>query len=477
MRYNHYFFLLVFASAVCGGCKISTRYPDTKPLPQTFGASADSVRSISTIPVREFFNDPYLKDLIEIALRENLDSKIALQRISMAQAGVRLGRGAFLPSINAVVSAGNKRFGDYTMDAIGNYDTNNSGHLRDDQIMTEHLPDYYTGLQSSWELDVWGKLRNHKRAAIARLLSSEQGRLWVVTSLVAEVASLYYELLALDNEMVIVNKNIILQERALEVIQVQKTAGRANELGVKQVAAQLLNTKSLQAAIRQKIIEAENYLNVLLAQYPQSIPRGKPIMDQQLPKILGTGVPSQMLMRRPDVRQAELDLIAAKADVRAARAAFFPSFTLTAATGLQSFKLSHFLESGSLAYSIFGGIMAPLLNKNKIRSDYQLSTAAGMEAFYHYQKVTITSYQEAMNNLSRIENFGKVADYKKEEVEALYDALRASNDLFATSFATYLEVITAQRSVLEAELNLANIRKNQFQAIIGLYRSLGGGWE
>lgn len=473
-----YYIALVTAILVCG-CSVSTRYAETEPVPASFetGIKYDSLQNVASIPIHNFFNDPYLKELIDLALKQNLDAKIALQRIRRAQAGLKQSRGAFLPAINGVVTAGNKRFGDYTMDAIGNYETNNSGTLREDQIMAEHLPDYYAGFQTSWELDVWGKLRNQKRAAAMRLLASEKGRQWIITMLVSDVASRYYELLALDNEMEIVSKNIVLQERALEVILVQKAAGRANELGVKQVAAQLLNTKGLRASIRQRIIETENHLNVLLARYPQRIQRGKPIMEQQLPEIIGAGIPSQMIARRPDIRQAELELLSTKADVRAARAAFFPSFTLTGALGLQSFRAAHFLEPGSLAYSILGGITAPLLNRNKLRADFQVVTANSLEAFYNYQKITITSYQEVINNLSMIENYDSIADFKQQEVDALYSALDASNDLFSTSFATYLEVITAQRSVLEAELSLANTRKIQFQATIGLYRSLGGGWE
>ncbi|HTJ49449.1 MAG TPA: efflux transporter outer membrane subunit [Cyclobacteriaceae bacterium] len=477
MRLRYIFCLSI--TGFLAGCKMTApQYPVAKTLPDSFGVgAADTSKSIAAIPLREFFNDPFLNDLITTTLHENLDLKIAMQRITMVQAGIRLGRGALLPSFNGVVSAGQKRFGDYTMDAIGNYDTNFSENIREDQKLREHMPDYYAGLQSSWEIDVWGKLRNYKRAALSRFLASEKGKLWVTTSLVAEVASLYYELLALDNEIEIINKNIVLQERALEVIQVQKTAGRANELGVKQVAAQLFNTKSLQARIRQEIIEVENHINMLQGRYPQVISRGKPIMEQNLPNALKIGIPAKMLTRRPDVQQAEYEFIATKADVRAARAAFFPSLTITSAFGLQSFNASHLIEPGSLAYSFLGGLTAPLFNKNKIRSDYQVANASGMEAFYRYQKVTITAYQEVVNNLTRIENFGEVAEYKKDEVEALNNAVSASNDLFATSFASYLEVITAQRSVLEAELNLATIRKEQFHAIISLYKSVGGGWE
>lgn len=477
LKYGKY--ILVFI-VLCGllSCKVTMpAYQSTASLPAGFTGAADSSKGIAAIPMRDFFQDSLLNDLIVVALKENLDLKKALQRIKMSRASLRMAKGAFIPTINAVATAGQRRFGDYTMDAIGNYDTNFSDNISEDQKLKEHLPDFYAGFQSSWEIDIWGKLRNGKRAAASRLLASEHGRTWITTSLVSEVANIYYELLALDNEMEIVNKNIVLQERAVEVIKVQKLAGRANELGVRQITAQLLNTRGLQADIRQEIIEAENYLNTLLGRYPQPIPRGKSIMDQKLPDALQAGIPAQMMLRRPDVRSAEYNFIASKADVNAARAAFFPALTLNASVGLQSFDASKLFNAGSLAYSILGGLTAPILNRNRIRADYEIAGAAGMEAFYEYQQVSIKAYQEVMNNLSRIDNLGQKAQFKAQEVEALVNAVSASNDLFATGFATYLEVIAAQRGVLEAELNLANTRKSQFQSVIGLYKSLGGGWE
>jgi NodT family efflux transporter outer membrane factor (OMF) lipoprotein len=452
-------------------------YPEVRQAPATYTANGDTTSTIARIPVRTFFRDSLLLKLIDEALRENLDLKKAYQRVMISQAALRASKGAFIPTLNGVANAGQRRFGDYTMDGIGNYDTNFSENIGDDKRIPERLPDYYVGLQSTWEIDVWGKLRNAKRAAAARVLASEQGRRWLSTMVVTEVASLYYDLLSLDNEMAIVNKNLLLQERAVEVIKVQKMAGRANELGVRQLTAQVLNTQGLRSRLKQEIVEVENRLNFLLGRFPQPIERGNPIMEQQLPESLHVGVPAQMLTRRPDVQSAALSLEAARADVNAARAAFFPTIALSASVGLQSFDITKLFSAGSLAYSVLGGLTAPILNRHQISTQFRISTAAGYEAFYEYQQVSIGAYRDVMNNLARIDNYDSMSRYKTEELNDLNLAVQASNDLFATGFATYLEVIAAQRGALDAELMLAEVRRDQFKAVIDLYRSLGGGWE
>lgn len=468
---------LLAAGLLCSCAAEKPQYPTAKNVPETFAGNSDTTSSIARVPVRTFFEDSLLLDLLDEALAQNLDLKRAYQRVIASRAHLRAAKGAFIPTLTGVANVGQRRFGDYTMDGVGNYDTNFSDNIPEDKHIPEHLPDYYLGLQSSWEIDIWGKLRNAKRAAAARLLASEQGRLWLTTSVVTEVASLYYDLLALDNELEIVKKNIVLQERAVEVVQVQKMAGRANELGVRQLTAQLLNTKGLSAKIQQDIIEAENELNYMLGRYPQPIQRGEPIMDQQLPASLQIGVPAQMLANRPDVKAASYSLLAAKADVNAAYATFFPSLTLSASVGLQSFDPSKLFSVGSLAYSVFGGLAAPILNRNQIRTQFQIASAAGMEAFYDYQQASVDAYRDVMNNLSRMHNYDSMSRYKTEELNDLRLAVSASNDLFATGFASYLEVIAAQRGVLDAELMLAQIRRDQFKAVIGLYRSVGGGWQ
>ena len=226
------------------------------------------------------------------------------------------------------------------------------------------MPDLFVGFRSTWEIDLWGKLRSRRKAAYARLLATEQGRRLVQTSLVAQVASLYYELLTYDNQLAVLEKNRAYQERALEVVKMQKLGGRATELAVQQFAAQLLRTRSLAAEARQRIAAAENTLNRLLGRYPQPIPRGRALTMQAVPAAVSAGLPAAMLLRRPDVQQAELQLTAARADVAAARAAFLPSLTLAPYLGLNAYTPALLLNApGSLAYGLLAGLAAPVFNR------------------------------------------------------------------------------------------------------------------
>ena len=461
-----------------GSCKVTApvSLPAPARTPDSFGASTDSA-SVADLPWREFFADRNLVSLIDTALRNNPDLRIALQRVEAARADVLVSRGALLPSVNAVAAAGVDRYGDYTMNGVGNYDTNRSEHVEGDRRIPNPTPDYFLGVRSSWEVDLWGKLRNRREAAYARFLASGRGRQLAVTALVAEVSGLYYELLALDGELDIIRKNIRLQEKALETIQAQQQGGRATQLAVQQFQAQLLHTRSLEADKRQAVVRAENRLNRLLGRYPQPITRGEPILEQPLPERVYAGLPAGMLRRRPDVQGAELQLKAAGADVGAARAAFLPSLTLTPYVGLNAFRTALLFNPGSVAYGALAGLAAPLLNRRGVRGEYNRAAAGNLGAFHEYQKVVLTAYEEAATHLNGIENYRRAYALREERTAVLLDAVSTANDLYVTGYASYLEVITAQRNVLEAEIELTETRKAQFLALIDLYRSLGGGWK
>jgi len=447
-------------------------------VPDTFGAATDTTGSTGNTPWRIFFTDPHLIRLIGEAIENNPDVNIALQRIEEMRAGLMARKGALFPGVNLFVAGGQRKFGDHTMDGVGNFDTNFSHNITEDQHMPEHLPEYYAGLQSSWEIDLWKKLRNRKKAAFMRMLASEKGKHWVTTTLVAQVAMLYYELLALDNELQIIQENIRLQEKAVEVIVVQKEAGRANQLAVQQFMAQLIHTQALEYAVRQEIVEAETALNALRGNMGGPVERGSPILTHVLPGAIAVGIPAHMLRRRPDIKQAELALLASHADLKAARAAFFPSLAITSSFGVQTFNSAYFFNlPGSIAYSVLGGLTTPLFEHNNIRAGYQTAAAFQNEAFHQYRRTVFNGYREVVSNMKRIENLQATSDLKAREVTVLQNAVTTSRDLFSTGYASYLEVVTAQRGVLEAELALADTRKEQFHAMVALYQALGGGWE
>ena len=441
--------------------------PTARTLPETFDGSTDSL-SMGDLIWEDFFNDPYLLALIDTALSNNLDLLITTQRIEVAQANYLRSKGALLPSLDGLVSVNVGRV------AQNNDPTGDRGPATRRSGLGQN---YFIGFQSSWEADVWGKLRRRREADYARFLASEKGRHLVITGLVSEVARLYYELLGLDNELQTVLKNEEFQKVALEVIKIQKIGGRATELAVQQFQAQLLRTQSLGFERRQRIVEVENQLNLLLGRYPQPIARGASILEQSLPKVVRAGVPASLLRRRPDVMQAELNLAAMQADVEAARAEFFPSFTLDPYVGLDAPELSVLLEPESIVIGAFAGLVAPIFNKNEIRANYDRATAETIIAAYEYQQQVLSSYEEVLSNLKRVENYRKVYALRQEEAEVLTAAVSTANDLFAAGYANYLEVITAQARVLEAELSVTNTRQEVFLTVIDLYRSLGGGWK
>lgn len=460
-------------------CKLpqTMQVPAVKNMPDSFTVGSDT-NSIANLSWRDFFSDTCLIALIDTALNNNPDLAIAMQRIQIARSQLYLRKAAFYPSVNGVVSAGIDKFGDYTMNGVGNFDTNLSPNIKEDQKIPRYpTPDFFVGLRSNWEIDVWGKLKNQKKAALARLLATEKGSQFVITNIVATVADLYYELLALDNELEIVMKNVVLQQEALEVVKVQKEGGRATELAVQQFSAQLLNTKAFEYSIRQEMVAVENQLNEILGRYPQTIARDTSLMSQELPAGMQTGTPSQLLIRRPDIARAEFELQAAKADVAAARAAFLPSLNLSPYAGFNSFKAGLLFDPGSIAYGIAAGLATPLINRRSVKGEYNIAGAQRNEALYNYQQILLNSYSEVVTNLKNIENNTEAFNLKSMEVSELTNAVATARELYLAGYANYLEVITAQKGVLEAEIQLTENKKQLFQAAISLYRSLGGGWN
>lgn len=473
------FLFALILSVLLSGCK-TLKTPEQLPKLTPVSDTYNGVRSMTNaadIHWKDFFADPDLSALIDTALRNNLDLHITLQRIEMGRAQLDRTKGLTLPFVAGGVSMGQKRFGKYTMDGIGNYDTNFSNNITKDQNIPEFLPDFNVGLQSSWEIDIWQKLRTRKEAALMRYLATVEGRNFVITNLIADIAFYYYELLAFDNELDIIRETIRLQSSELSIIKVQKEAGRANELGVTQFEAQFLNTQSLEVEIKQQINEYENRLNFLLGRFATPIVRNKDLFVNSLPVEVTSGIPADLLKNRPDVRQAQYELAATKADVYVAKAAFYPSLNIAATLGFQTFNPRFIIAPQSIAYNILGSLTAPLFNKTALKADLKTARAAQIEALYYYQKTILNGYFEVYNQLVLINNLEKIHGFKNKEAEALTKSIQAASDLFVTGRATYLEVIVSRKNALQTRIDLLDVRKRQYQAAINLYRALGGGWK
>lgn len=447
--------------------------PIVKSAPESYPGPKDSINS-ALLNRHQFFNDSILTGLIDTALQNNPDLLMTLQKIEIARADMRMNKGALFPAISAGGSFAQRKFGRYTMDGAGNITT----EMMPGQMVPIHLPDYYMGLQASWEADIWGKIRNRKKAAVARYLKSIEGKNMVTKNLVAEIAITYYELLSLDKELDIIRETIKLQQNAFDIVSIQKQAAVTTELAVKQFEAQLLNSKSLEIEVMQKITENENKINFLLGRFPVSFARDKSVFTNSIPAVVKVGVPSELLQNRSDVRQAELELIAAKADVKSARAAFYPAFNITGAIGFQSFNTEYLLSTPqSVAYSLMGNLTAPLINRSAIEARFKTAQAMQIEALLNYQKTIITAYLEVNNEMANIKNLEKIYDLKNMEVAVLTQSIETSSELFKTGRATYLEVLMTQQKSLQSNLELINTKKRQYHSVIKIYSALGGGWK
>lgn len=475
-----YMYKLILSVVIISGissCKsLKSPMATTKPVPASYGLAKDS-SSIAMLNWKQYFSDTTLTQLIDSAIANNLDLMMASQRIDMARAQVRYASGRLLPFLSGLGSIGQRRFGRYTMDGVGNYDTRFSPNITREEIIPEHLPDYYLGLQTSWEIDIWGKLRNRKKAAIAKYLSSAEGKNWIRTQIVAETAVNYYELLALDIELDIIRENITLQQNQLSIITLEKQTGRSNELAVKQFQAQVLHYQALETEVLQRIVECENRINMLLGRYPRPIKRDKYAFGQSLPANIQAGIPADLLRNRPDIRQAEYELIASKMNLSAARRAFYPALNINAGLGFQAFNPTYLISPQSLAYNVMGGLTAPLLNFSALKSEFNTAKASQLEALYNYQKASINGYIEVYNQLSNIDNLKQNYALKNEEAQTLTMAITTATELYAMGRATYLEIIITRQNALQSNLELIEIKKHQFDAVVNIYKALGGGWR
>lgn len=464
-------FLLFFAA----GCKIpaSVQRPENRAVPASYGITDDTGRT-PVVQWRNFFSDQHLADLIDTALQNNQELMITLQEIEIARNDIRMRKGAILPMAGIRAGAGFDKVGRYTSKGASEA----SSEIEPGKEVPEPLPDYGIGLYANWEVDIWKKLRNARKAAVSRYLSTVEGKNFVLTNLIAEVAGSYYELLALDNQLEIIRQNIALQKNALDIVKVQKEAARATELAVQKFQAEVLKSQSLEYDVLQRIKETENRINFLLARYPREIPRDKGDFQTALPAAVRTGIPSQLLANRPDIRRAEQELAAAKLDVKVARTEFYPSFSISAALGLQAFKPSYLVKlPQSMLYSLAGDLAAPLINRNAIKAEFANANARQVQAMYNYERTILNAYLEVTTQLARIGNLEKSYALKTKQVEALNRSIDVSNDLFRSARADYLEVLMTQRDALEARLELIETRKDQLNAVVHMYRDLGGGWQ
>ncbi|WP_298717417.1 TolC family protein [Chitinophaga sp.] len=465
--------------ALSGACLAYTacRIPAVtgKEADRNVPAAFSGASGASTAPVawKGFFGDADLASLIDTALQRNQELNIVLQEIEISRNEVRARKGEYLPSVGLRAGAGVEKVGRYTSQGANDANT----EIKEGKEMPEPLGDFLVGAFASWEVDIWHKLRNAKNSAAARYLATVEGRNFVVTNLIAEIAASYYELLALDRQLEIVDQNIAIQTNALDVVKLQKEATRVTELAVRKFEAEVLRTQSLRFDILQRITETENKINFLAGRYPQPIRRNDQAFGSAAAKV-SAGIPADLLANRPDIRQAELNLAAAKLDVKSARAQFYPSLGITAGVGYRAFNPSYLVKTPeSLLYSLAGDLVAPLVNRNAIKAAYYNANAKQIQSVYEYERTILNAYVEVVNQLSKIGNLDKRSALQVRQVDALTQSIDISNSLFASARADYMEVLLTQRDALESKFELIETQLQQMQALVGVYRALGGGWK
>jgi len=466
----------LFIASCLWSCKApqAAANPENRPeIPISFGINTDTINS-GIVPWKQFFTDQNLVSLIQTALQNNQELMITLQEIEIAKSEVMYKNGRIKPTVAAKFGAGVEKVGRYTSQGAGDATT----EIKPGLETPDPLGDFSGGLVANWEIDIWKKLRNSKEAAIKRYLGTVEGKNFVLSNLIAEVADSYYELLALDNQLDMTLQYINLQKNALEVVKIQKQAARGTELAVKKFEAELAKSQSLEFKIRQEIVEKENKINALLGRYPQTVARNKSDFLDLVPASVQTGIPSQLLANRPDIKQAELELEAAKLDVKVARAEFYPSLEISAAIGLQAFKPSYLLKvPESIMYRLVGDLAAPLINKSAIKAEFNTANAHQIQTLYEYDKTVLNAYLDVANQMAKIENMQKVFGFKQKETNSLNESVGIANDLFKSSRADYLEVLMTQRDAMDAKLELIEAKANQLNAVVDIYKSLGGGWK
>jgi multidrug efflux system outer membrane protein len=464
---------------VVSSCKIPFEAvsPDRR-LPDYYRAfDTDTINNIGDHAWTTFYRDSLLTDLIQNAIERNLDRISASYEVDATGTGIKLAQSNFLPFINGGVRASVEKFGEYTMNGIGNDDTNRSESLPSDKKLPNPYPEMFAGITFGWEANLWGKLSAIKQSAVSRYFASKEMRHGVTSMIVFSVADSYFELIGLDQRKHVLLENIELQELALELVKIQKAGGKVNQLAVDQFESQLLHTKTLLVQVNQEILMAEARLNNLMARYPAGIERSS-IEDYDSLPSLYAGDPDELIFNRPDIREKEFSLASSNADAMAARAAFYPSLTLSGAAGLSSLHMSKLFDlPGAVAYSLGANLTAPIIQRKRIKALYERAIANQKLMLTDYQRTLLNAYYEVYGVLNNCHNLNQQVALKKQEAAVQRRAFDSSNDLFSVGYATYLEVITAQRRLLEVELELSDLRRRQLKSTALLYRALGGGWK
>ena len=436
---------------------------ETQNLYRTDALPTDSL-SMADLSWKELFTDPYLVQYIEEGLQNNIDIRVAIQQVLSAEAYAKQGKAGYLPSFGLGANA--------TRSYISK--NGQQGALLNGG--KDHMDQFQISGNLSWEADIWGKIRSNRRASEADYLRTVAAHQAVKSRLVSDIASTYYQLMALDSQLEITKKSIMVRDSSVTTIQALKDAGNVTQVAVDQNVAQYNNARALQVDLETAIFQTENVLSILLGQQPQEYARSV-LDEQQLQTDLKLGVPTTLLSNRPDVIAAEYNLVRAFELTNVARSNFYPSLTISATGGFQSLELDQILNTNSLFANLVGGLAQPVFNQRKIRTQKEVAEAQQEQALLEFKRSLLIAGNEVSNALYAYNAETEKFEYRTLEVEALRSAERNSDELLKNGFANYLDLLTARQSALSAELNVIEGKLQQLLSIVDLYQALGGGWK
>ena len=434
----------------------------------SFGSDGNSAQ----LPHSAFYNDPFLLTLIQQTMSGNQELKILSEEIRIACNEAYARSGEYRPFVTLGAGAGYDKVGEHTRFGA----VENQLEVTPGRAFPEPLGDFLVGGNMSWEIDIWNRLRNSQRAAAMQYLGTQEGRNYIVTRVVSEVAESYYELLSLDSRLENLQRTIEIQKSSLEVCRRQKKAGRATELSVQRFIGEVEKNRSERSLIQQEIVETENRINFLAGRYPQPVERISTDFIELNLGVLSSGVPSELLQNRADIREAERNVAAAGLNLEVARARFYPNLSLRANLGWNAFRTGYlFRTPESLIYGLAGELVGPLINKRAIQADYRSANAEQLQAIYNYQQTVLEAHIEVVNNMTKVENLRRSIDIKKKQLNALEASVQAANRLFQNARVEYVEVLLAQREMMEAKMLIIDTKREQLEAVVNAYQALGGG--
>jgi len=461
---------IVFIALMVTSCRVGKEYQrPAVELPQQFnGVTFGDTSSIANIEWKAFFTDTTLQRLIETGLSYNYDLQLAIKNIDVARQQMIQSKLLLLPQVSAQVSAQT----DYpSANSLNGISTNSF-------LGSDHINDYIAGVNVTWEADIWGKIRRQKEAVLAGYLQSYEAKKAVQTQLVANIAQGFFNLLMLDEQLSITRKNLLLSDSTVRVTRFLRDAGEVTTLAVQQAVAQQQSTALLIPQFEQSIGLQEDALSILTGQLPGAIQRTVSLEQFSVPDNLSTGLPAAILSRRPDVRAAESAIIAANAQAGIAQANMYPALNITAGVGLESFKMSNWFSiPASLFGIVTGSVLQPIFNNRQLKTQYEIAKIQREQAVITFRQTVLTAVGEVSDALVQQDKLKQQQQIAQAQVDTLHSAVKNAQILFKGNMATYIEVITAQGSALQAQLNLASIKEQQLGAMVSLYQALGGGWR